>query len=624
MALYWCGNRICKTGFYDQFFKVAIRNLTRNKTFTTINILGLALGTLCCLYIIMYVNDQSGYDRQHKSAGHLYRINTHLAIQGETPINNGSCSPPIAPTLKKDFPEVEQFTRIVPTNRLGAKQHILQYGDKNIFETDAVYADSTFFDVFSYHFVYGNAIKTLDDPYCVVLLKPTAGKLFGNTDPVGKTISINNGYGKHDFKVTAVIDESLGHSHIKANLLMSMNSGSMGGFTYTNTDWAAYNYAVSYIRLRPNANVAALENKLPALLKKYGADRLKQMGMRKELHLQALTSIHTTGGYKSELSEPVDRSFLHLLLLIAILIQVIACINFMNLSTAHASKRAKEVGVRKVIGAQIKNLVIQFVGESLLLSCCGVLLALPLLVLLLPYFNQLTKADIHISFFTHAGFWLLLAGIMLLSGLLSGSFPAFYLSAFKPVRVLKGNFTNHLSAAGIRRVLVVFQFVLSILLISGIIVIYSQLSYIKNKDVGFNQHQQIILNFYTGDTQERIPALCNDLRQLPEVTAVSQADNYPSQEVTRDWLFYLEGSNNATGKDISFVCTDEHYAKALGMTIMGGRDFREGDSGKVLLNETGALIGTNSRNGARETDLSADRTRGTRFLFRNSRRYQRR
>jgi putative ABC transport system permease protein len=188
------------------FFKVAIRNLTRNKTFTTINILGLALGTLSCLYIIMYVNDQFGYDRQHKSAANIYRINTLLSMQGGPPINNGSCSPPIAPTLKKDFPEVEQFTRIVPTSRLGAKQHILQYGEKSIFETDAVYADSTFFDVFSYHFVYGNATKTLDDPYCVVLFKQTANKLFGNIDPVGKTISINNGYGKHDFKVTAVID----------------------------------------------------------------------------------------------------------------------------------------------------------------------------------------------------------------------------------------------------------------------------------------------------------------------------------------------------------------------------------------------------------------------------------
>ena len=570
------------------FFTIAIRNLTRNKTFTIINILGLALGTVCCLYIIMYVTDQFGYDRQHKNAANIYRINTVLSIQGGKPLNLGSCSPPIAPTLKKDFPEVEQFTRIVATNRLGAKQHILQYGDKSIFETDAAYADSTFFDVFNYHFVYGNAIKTLDDPYCVVLLKPVASKLFGNTDPVGKTISINNGYGKHDFKVTAVIDESLGHSHIKVNLLMSMNSGGMGYFTYNNIEWAAYNYAASYIRLRPNAQIATVEAKLPALLKKYGADRLTQMGMRKELHVQALNSIHTTAGHDSELSEPVNSSFLQLLLLIAILIQVIACINFMNLSTAHASKRAKEVGVRKVIGAQIKDLVFHFLGESLLLSCCGVLLALPLLIALLPYFNQLTNADIHLSFLNSFQFWLLLTGIMLLSGLLSGSFPAFYLSAFKPIRVLKGNFANHLSAAGIRRVLVVFQFVLSILLICGIIVIYSQLNYIKNKDVGFNQHQQIILNFYTGDAQERIPALCNDLRQLSEITAVSQADNYPSQNLTRDWLFYLEGSQGAIGKDIAFVFTDQHYTKALGMTIIGGRDFRQGDSGKVLMNETGA------------------------------------
>jgi putative ABC transport system permease protein len=567
------------------YIKLAIRNLVRNKTFSVINILGLAIGTLCSLYIIMYVNDEYSYDQQHKRAGDIYRINSLFTSQG-TEHNNSTSSPPIAPTMKKDFPEVSAFTRVVPTNSLGAKQHLLQYGEKSIYETNAVFTDSTFFDVFAFHFIHGQATTALAEPYSLVLLQPVAEKLFGNTNPVGKSVSINNGYGKHDFKITGVVDESLGHSHIQANLFMSMNSGGMGSFTYSSTKWAANNFTASYVRLRPNASASALEKKLPAFLNKYGADQLKKMGMQKKLHLQPVTSIHTTPGYKNELSKTIDSSFLKLLLLIAVLIQVIACINFMNLSTARAAKRAKEVGVRKVIGARIKDLVRQFLGESLLLSFFSVLLALPLLVLMLPYLNRATNADIHFSFFTDLRFWLLLGGIALFSGLLSGSFPAFYLSTFQPVRVLKGNFSNKLSAASVRRVLVVFQFVLSILFISAIIVIYSQLNYIKNKDIGFEQDQKIILNFYTEDTKSSIPALCNGLRGLTEMKAVSQADNYPSQKVSHDWPYFLEGSNGGAGKDVSFIFTDHHYTKALGITIISGRDFSMNDSGRVLINET--------------------------------------
>jgi putative ABC transport system permease protein len=567
------------------YVKTALRNLTRNKTFSFINIFGLAIGTICGLYIIMYVNDHYSYDKHHKRAGDIYRINSLFTSQGITH-NNSTSSPPMAPTMKKDFPEVETFTRVVPTNTLGAKQHLMQYGNKVIYETNAVFTDSTFFDVFAFRFIHGNAATALTEPYSLVLLKPVAEKLFGNSDPVGKTISINNGYGKHNFKITGVVDESLGQSHIRANLFMSMSSGGMGEFTLTNKSFAAYNFTASYVRLKSNVSASALEKKLPAFLQRYGADQLRKMGMEKKLHLQAVTSIHTTPGYENELSKTIDSSFLKMLLLIALFIQVIACINFMNLSTARASKRAKEVGVRKVVGAQIKDLVRQFLSESLLLSFCGILIAVPLLVLLLPYLNQITNANISFSFLSDIRFWLLLGGIMVLSGLVSGSFPAFYLSAFKPVRVMKGNFTNHLSAAGLRRALVVFQFVLSILFISAIIIIYSQLNYIKNKDLGFDKNQKLILNFYTNDTKNSIPSLCNDLRNLSEVKAVSQADNFPSQKLNRDWPYFLEGSNDKEGKDVNFIFTDHNYVKALGIKIIGGRDFRLNDSGKVLINET--------------------------------------
>jgi putative ABC transport system permease protein len=568
------------------YLKTALRFLLKNKTFSLINIIGLAVGTLCCLYILLYVQDQYSYDKHHKDAKNIYRITSTLALTGDKH-SNSTCSPPIAPAMKNDFGEVLQYTRVIPTDFLGAKQHLLRYKEKSFYEQSAVYVDSTYFSMFDYHFVNGVASnKILAEPYSIVLLKPVSDKLFGNDNPVGKVISIDNAYGKHDFKVTGVVDESAGKTQIHANIFITMNSGGLGQYVRTNTAWAGNNFTNSFIKLRPDANAAVLEKKLPAFLNKYGGDQLKQMGMSKVLHLQPLTSVHTTSGYEVESWKIVSPSFLYILILIAVMIQVIACINFMNLSTARASKRAKEVGVRKVIGAGQADLVKQFLGESFLLSFIGVAIALPLLVLVLPYLNQITQADIQLAFFKDYRLWLMLTGLILVTGFVAGSYPAFYLSNFEAIKVIKGNFTSRVSAAGIRRSLVVFQFVLSIVLIVGIIVIYSQLNYIKNKDLGFNKDQKLVFSFYTGDTQNKMPAFANDLRQLAEVKDVTSANNYLSQFVSQDHGLYPTGGNMATAIDAQNITTDEHFVKTNGIKIISGRDFHIKDSLKVLINET--------------------------------------
>jgi len=565
------------------YFKIAFRSLLKNKTYSFINITGLAIGTLCCLYIILYVQDQYSYDKHHKNAGNIYRITSALTLPGDKH-NNSTCSPPIAPAMKRDFAEVLQFTRVV--SAIGDKQHLLRYKEKSFYETNAFFVDSTYFDIFSYHFTNGNSVNVLSEPYTVVLLKPTAYKLFGNEDPLGKLIEINNSNGKHDYKVTGVVDESLGKSHLQANMFITMNSGGLGEYVRQNNSWAGNNFTDSYVKLNPNANVDALEKKLPAFLNKYGQQQMKQMGMEKQLHLQSVSSIHTTTGYEVEISKTVSPSFLNILLLIAVMIQVIACINFMNLSTARASKRAKEVGVRKVIGAGRKDLIRQFISESFVLSLIGVLIALPLLLLAMPYLNQVTKADIHWSMFSDYRIWLLLTGTVIATGLVAGSYPAFYLSAFQAIKVMKGNFTNNISAAGIRRSLVVFQFVLSIVLIAGIIVIYSQLSYIEHKDLGFDKNQKLIFSFYTDDTKSKMQSFAGDLRGLAEVKTVSKANNYLSQFVPRDHGVYLAGGNMATATDAQNITTDEYFLKTNGIKLISGRDFHLYDSGKVLINET--------------------------------------
>jgi putative ABC transport system permease protein len=568
---------------FKNYFKTTLRNLWKNKAFSFINIIGLAIGTLCCLYILLYVKDQYGYDKHHKNAKNIYRIITSTNLSGDKH-NMATCSPPIAPMLKKDFAEVLQFTRVVPT--LDASEHLLRYKEKSFYEKDAFLVDSTFFDVFTYHFSKGNATNALTAPESIVLLKSIADKLFDKEDPTGKMITIEDAYGKNDFKVTGVVDESPGKSHIHATMFIKMNPNGFGSDILNNTTWSGNNFTNSYIKLRPDANAAILEKKLPAFLNKYGAQQLKNLGMEKQLHLQPVGSIHTTSGFEAEPGTTVSSSFLYILILIGGLIQIIACINFMNLSTARASNRAKEVGVRKVIGAGQKSLIVQFLGESFFLTLLSVLIALPLLVLLLPYLNQVTQADIPLSSLTDYRIWLLLAGIVVATGLVAGSYPAFYLSAFQAIKVIKGNFTSHISAAVIRRSLVVFQFVLSIGLITGIIIIYSQMNYIKNKDLGFDKNQRLIFSFYTQDAKNKMRVFANDLKQLPEVIATSIANNYPGRAAYNDWIVYLSGGDLATGTDQQNLSSDENFVKATDIQLISGRNFRLHDSAKVLINET--------------------------------------
>lgn len=567
------------------YFKTAIRFLLKNKTFSLINILGLTLGTLCCLYIVLYITDQYSYDKQHKNVQDIYRVNVHSIAQGRG-YEGDRCNnvAPVAPLMKHDFPELEQFTRVVPF--IGVDKQLLKYNNNFFYETDAVYVDSTFFDVFNFHFTTGNPATALQQPYSVVLLQPVAEKMFGRDNPIGKVITIDNVYGKHDYTVKAVIDESLGKSHIHANIFITMNSGDIGDYMLHTDNWISNGYISAYVKLKPNTNVAALQKKLPAFVDRYAAKQLQQWGIKESLWLQTVSSIHTTVIEGLQLTNPVSPSFLTILSLIAVLIQAIACINFMNLSTARASKRAKEVGVRKVIGAGRKDLVKQFIGESLLLSTTGVLLALPLLLLLLPYLNSITQADIKYTMLADYRIWLVLVAMVFVTGLVAGSYPAFYLSAFRVIKVLKGNFTNHVSAVGLRRALVVFQFVLSIVLITAIVIIYSQLNFMKNKNLGFNKDQRIIFSLYAGDGFDKIPIFIDDLRKMAEVKEASNGSKYLGNELYFNNNFLLPGQTDADGQVADFVIADEYFVKANGIQLVAGRDLRAGDSAKVLINET--------------------------------------
>jgi putative ABC transport system permease protein len=564
------------------YWKTAIRFLLKNKTFSFINVIGLAIGTVCCLYILLYVHEQYSYDRHETHAADTYQLTTVLKISGDHH-QMQTTSPPIAEAMKHDFPEVVQYTRAFDPAIFGADEHLLKYKDRSFYEKKALFVDSTFFQLFTYRFLEGDPGRALMEPFSVVLLKSTATRLFGTEDPFGKTIVINNKAGEEHLRVTGVI-ESMGRSHLQANVFITMNSGLIGNIIRSVGDWGGENMMYSYVQFRPGSDPRALSAKLGPFLVTHGEQRLKALGMEKALHLLPISSLHTTSGLEHEWSRSVSASFLSILMLIAILIQVIACINFMNLTTARAFKRAKEVGVRKVIGARRGNLIRQFLGESLFLSLVAIVVALPLLWLLLPYFNRLTKAHISLELVGDFRFWLIAMGLIVGTGLLSGSYPAFYLSAFQATRVLKGNFSNRMSAMGLRRILVVFQFTVSIVLISGIMIIYSQMEYIKNKNLGFDQEQKVIFNIYTTGVDRS--EFMDELRLLPEVKGVTAANSQLGKPITRDFNVYLSGGSMATGPDAQNMMTDKYFVPTAGLQLISGRNFRDNDSGRVLINQT--------------------------------------
>jgi putative ABC transport system permease protein len=536
----------------------------------------------------LYVGDQYSYDKYHRDAEDIYRVN-RINTGQHGRFNVGITATPLGPALKKQFPEILLYARVSPF--IGVDKHLVSWQDKRLWEKDAFIVDSTFFDLFTYRSVRGDLHKALTDPYTVVLSRSFADKLFGNFDPIGHTITIDNTWGKHDYTVMGVA-ESPGKSHIQANIFITMNIARMGQFMPANNSFTMNSYWSTYVKLRHATDPAAFDRKLQAFIdKEVNTVSMKTFGSREEDYLQPVANIHTTAGLDNPgIGKPVNPSFLAILLLIATLIQVIACINFMNLSTARASKRAMEVGVRKVIGAGRKGLIWQFLAESILLALVSVLIALPLLIAFLPWLNRITGSTVDISFLANIRIWLLLPILVLVTGLMAGSYPAFYLSAFKPIRVIKGNFTSHLSSSGIRKGLVVFQFVLSITLMIGIIVIYAQMDFIRNRDLGFDKDQRLVFTFNSEGSFDGLPQFMDDARRLADVKEVSNASQYLGFNVFYSNSFLLPGQSSDQQTNASYIVADKDFVAANGIRILAGRDFREGDSAstyiRVLINET--------------------------------------
>ncbi|MCB0594770.1 MAG: ABC transporter permease [Lewinellaceae bacterium] len=575
------------------FLKIALRNFWRNKTFSLINLFGLALGTVCCLYILLFVQEHRGYDRHHREAGNLYRIISDLGLGNNEEIHHmATCSPPIPPAMQADFPEVEMATRMC--NPPGVEQHLLKVGDKVFYEKAGYYVDSTFFRLFDYHFVAGDSRHALDEPFSAVISEKLARKLFGEEDVLGQTIKIGGGEEEHPYKVTGVFNGSLGKSHLMPEFFMAMNSAGIGQYIRSNNSWAGNNFIYGYLRLRPGADPKAVEAKLPAFLQQHGATQLRDLGMDKVLHLQPVTDIHLTAGLNADMATNTSSTFLHILLLIAGFIQLVACINFMNLSTARSSRRAKEVGVRKVVGAPRSVLMGQFLSESFLMTLLAMALALPLAGYSLPFLNRLTGADVSLHFSWGWPYFSMALALALFTGLIAGSYPAFYLSSFRPIGVLQNTVRagRKEGAVWLRKGLIVGQLALATALVIGALVIRLQLDHMLEKDLGFEKNQKVVFHFHSGEGSANLEAFRSELMRLPEVNSTSAMSEAPGQPLLRDIPLYKQGGDMQNATDVRLAYTDDHFFKTLKVRLLAGRAPTLADTAssrgiiRVVLNES--------------------------------------
>jgi len=568
------------------YLKIAARNLRKHQGYAFINIFGLVVGMTCCLLIMLYVQHELSYDRFHQNAHRIFRIAWMTGnSQTRTPH-------PMAQTMAKDFAEVESAVSLSPIwgPGLTRPQFSIRYGDKRFEETDVLSADSTFFEVFSFPLLKGDPKTALRSPTSLVLTERMAKKYFGAEEPLGKVLTVNNSV---DLKVTGVMQNVPAASHVHFDFLISyvlLKIRETGSY-YTWDDFGHYNY----IKLAPTADPKSLEAKIPDWFLAYNtwpADDIAELKSGQvAFRLQPLTDIHLRSHLKWELEPNSDIAYVYLFSAIAIFVLFIACINFMNLATARSATRAKEVGVRKVLGAFRRQLIGQFLGESILLSMTALLLSLAAVELLLPFFNSLSGAKLAVNYRDNPWLILGIGGMALLVGIISGSYPAFFLSALQPVQTLKDSTRFGTRSARLRQILVVAQFAISIALIAGAGVVAAQLKFFKNQKLGFDQEQIAVVPIKTTAMRRNYEAIKTELLRHPNLVSITAVSNVPGGRFNQNEIFWQTAENE---QDVSQIRVDYDFFKTLNIEITQGRSFSKAmatdSAAAFILNETAARL----------------------------------
>ncbi|HEY4324401.1 MAG TPA: ABC transporter permease [Mucilaginibacter sp.] len=595
------------------YLKIAWRNMIKNKTFSLINITGLSIGISVCFIIMMYVQNELSYDRYNKNADRIARIQFKATMNGGQ-IDEASVMAPVAQAVKNDFPEVEEATRLL---NLGGQK--VNYGTKT-FKNDVIaLADPNFFNVFTLPLIHGDVKTVLSQPGTLIISKATAEKYFGSENPIGKTIGFDNN--TELYKVTGVFDKIPDNSHFHFDML-----GTMVGFKRAQSpSWMEGNF-FTYLLLRPGSSQAALQAKFPAMVQKYMGPQIQQaMGISLEQFrtkgnqlgfiLQPLTAIHLHPNATNELEPAGNASYVYIFGAIAIFMLLVACINFINLATAGASKRAKEIGVRKVIGSDRSQLIAQFLIESALLVLTALGIAFLLIIVFLPVFNEISGKTLAFSFnFTVIAAFFALGLIVVVA---AGIYPAFFLSSFKPISVLKGKMTGNKSF-GLRSGLVVFQFFISVSLIVGTIVVYEQMRYIQNKDLGYNKEQIVTIpNSYLLGKNEKVfkDLMLHD----PRVVNGTLSWYKPAGPTNNNnALVFPDGHDNTAMKTENFH-VDEQYIPTFGIKMAAGRNFSAAvttDSSAMIINEAAVkALGFTATNAIGQTVAQVNSGKGKNFKY---------
>ena len=567
------------------YIKTAFRNLLKNKGFTAINVLGLSLGLATCLLIVFYVFDELSYDRYNLNADRIYRINNDIKFGG----NEASYSESPAPTaaaLKADFPEVEQVARFRQRGGFQVKK-----GNQNIQEDMMTYADPAIFSIFTLPMVAGDPATALKETHSVVITEKMALKYFNNTDVVGKVLTFND---TALYKVTGVIKNIPKQSHFNFDFFISMPSLAES----KDDSWFSNNF-ITYILFRPGTNIPKFAAKLPEFLRRHGEPqlqnilhmnfaKLEQTGNYFRFSLIPLTKIHLYSNTRYDIGTKGDIRIVYIFSAIAIFILLIACVNFMNLSTARSSNRAREVGVRKVLGSSRKYLIAQFLTESIMVTLAGALIALMLAWLFLPLFNQMAAKELIVT--PQIVGWLVpvMLIFILVVGCLAGSYPALFLSGFKPIEVLKGKLSAGFRGGFLRSSLVVFQFAISIFLIIGTIVIYKQLQYIQNRDIGYDRDHVLIVN-QVMTLGNKAKTFKQEVKQLAGVKSATMTGFLPTDGANNNSSVFKDPNLDAKRAVQSAIWyVDEDYLPTLGIKLKSGRNFSaemKTDSDAIIINE---------------------------------------
>ena len=553
------------------YFKIAFRNLSRHKAFSLINIAGLAIGMACSIFILLWVRDELSYDQFHEKADRIYRLTC----------NAGEFKAAVSPAgfaydLKSQLPEIKSLTRISKP-----QSALFSFGDHKFQEKNIIYADSNFFELFNFPMIRGNIKTALDKPDGILITTDMARKYFGEEDPIGKIIRKDN---QENYKVTGVLANIPSNSHVQFDFIIPMSAIEKTDYDLSNHVWTNFNY-YAYLLLDKNTNrsLQAL-SKLAVEMDNFFRSKVKDFDVN--FHLQPLRSIHLTPGLQVDLPGHGNIQYVNIFFIVALFILAVACINFMNLATARSARRAKEVGLRKVVGARRFQILSQFLGESVFISLVSFAVALLLVWALLPAFNLLADKSVRMQSLD-AKFLISLLGLAIATGLISGIYPALYLSGFNASKVLKGKGKSSGGNLVFRNTLVVTQFIVSIVLLVGTVVVYRQLQFIKNMNLGFEKRNLLYIPM-TGELWNKQDAIKSELKQHPLTSDYSIVSDLPTNLVTGTVNINYEGKDPKSQVVIPSMDVDENFANVFQMTILNGRSFStvfKADSSNFVVNE---------------------------------------